>query len=236
MITPDTPTPGGEPSDAEIIKIAETLGKHEPGVCNYDSWGPLGYRLDDNGQYTIPTLPRNVLPFARALLSRFGTRPAAEPVPNSTTWVDGTPKPPRLDGETWGEYIARVSAAEPTGFPPRILALLEEVAKGPYEDGQGEPLEADARAALAWLAGQPSTAQADKSAAPAEPAGWQQRTYWEDGASNEPGWGAWLQCTKPTDEQLTREKNLGIKREYRALAVIDPSPAPQAQQEAPDHE
>ena len=60
-----------QPSDSDIIKIAETLGKHEPGVSNYDSWGPLGYRLDEDGRYTIPVLPRNVLPFARALLARF---------------------------------------------------------------------------------------------------------------------------------------------------------------------
>ena len=44
-------------------------------------------------------------------------------------------------------------------FPPRILALLQEVACrtpsehfGVWEDGNGEPLQDDADAALAWIA------------------------------------------------------------------------------------
>lgn len=50
-------------------------------------------------------------------------------------------------------------------FPPRILALLREVADrngtathGPFEDGNGEPLQDDAGAALAWIAAQEAAA------------------------------------------------------------------------------
>jgi hypothetical protein len=37
-------------------------------------------------------------------------------------------------------------------FPRRIVALLQEVAEGPFEDGNGECLMEDAKKALAWLA------------------------------------------------------------------------------------
>lgn len=44
------------------------------------------------------------------------------------------------------------------GFPSRILELLREVAdrkgtesRGPWEDGNGEPMQDDAEAAIAWL-------------------------------------------------------------------------------------
>lgn len=113
-MTPDTPTPGGEPSDDEIVAVWQSM----PGGA--DGW------LKHFG----------FIQFARAILSRFGTRPAAEPVPNATTWVDGTPKPARLDGETWGEYIARISpAAEPTqagtGGALFIAAEVWAMAQGP---------------------------------------------------------------------------------------------------------
>lgn len=36
-------------------------------------------------------------------------------------------------------------------FPPRIVALLQEVAAGPFEDGNGECLMKDAKAALAAI-------------------------------------------------------------------------------------
>lgn len=50
-------------------------------------------------------------------------------------------------------------------FPPRILALLHEVADrngtathGPFEDGKGDPLQDDADAALAWIASREAAA------------------------------------------------------------------------------
>lgn len=50
-------------------------------------------------------------------------------------------------------------------FPARILSLLHEVAdrvgtefRGPFEDGNGDPLQDDADAALAWIARQEAAA------------------------------------------------------------------------------
>ena len=47
---------------------------------------------------------------------------------------------------------------ERSGFPPRIMKLLLEVAeregkgsRGPWEDGDGEPLQEDADAAISWI-------------------------------------------------------------------------------------
>lgn len=49
-------------------------------------------------------------------------------------------------------------AGVPDGFPPRIMELLRDVAdrkgsetRGPWEDGNGEPLQDDADAAIAWV-------------------------------------------------------------------------------------
>lgn len=56
-------------TDAEIVRIAETLGKEEPGVSNYDSWGSNYYRADENGDFTIPQVPKNCIPFARAIIA-----------------------------------------------------------------------------------------------------------------------------------------------------------------------
>lgn len=46
----------------------------------------------------------------------------------------------------------------PSTFPPRIMELLIEVAdrkgtatRGPWEDGNGQPLQDDAAAAIAWI-------------------------------------------------------------------------------------
>lgn len=54
---------------------------------------------------------------------------------------------------------------EPKDFPPRILAMLREVAAGPFEDGNGEPLQEDAAKALEWLSreeqGEADTARLD---------------------------------------------------------------------------
>ena len=59
--------PAYEPlTDDSIKKIGETMGAQVPGVSDYDSWG-LGYREDDAGRYSIPNLPLNVIPFARAV-------------------------------------------------------------------------------------------------------------------------------------------------------------------------
>ncbi|MBT2300414.1 hypothetical protein J7E70_08040 [Variovorax paradoxus] len=88
--------------------------------------------------------------------------------------------------------------------------LLGRVVRGDdYQDLRTQgPWEAwQARAALAGQS---------KSAAPAEPAAWQERTWCEE----DERWGAWLQCREPDAATLTRQKNLGIKREYRALSVI----------------
>ncbi len=90
-------------------------------------------------------------------------------------------------GETLGAITAAIQhlqaapaaqEAEPAaapGFPPRILALLCEVAsrnpppgRDVWEDDRGEPLQDDADAALAWIAARP---QAD-AGAPAVPEGW----------------------------------------------------------------
>jgi len=85
--------PGAEvPSDAEIFKVAETLGAEFPGSSNYDSWGQ-GYRKDASGQSTIPCLPRNVLPFARAILARFGAQPAAATHQQGLQVAEGVAEP-----------------------------------------------------------------------------------------------------------------------------------------------
>ena len=206
-MTPDTPTPGGEPSEQHAYLVG--LG-----------WQVLAGQL-------------HPLQMASEIMECFGTRPAAEPanpflkaldIRIEQGWQLGGNACPVLYTDTInGEQVCRddlwlattaglKGAAEPTGFPPRILALLEEVAKGPYEDGQGEPLEADARAALAWLAGQPTTAQADKSAAPAEPATLSGLRGIASGALH------------------------GKSSEDVVEASRDDWTAPQAQQEAPDHE
>lgn len=58
----------------------------------------------------------------------------------------------------WQGWQARAALSAPSAFPPRILALLHEVAdrkgtefRGPFEDGNGEPLQDDADAALMWI-------------------------------------------------------------------------------------
>jgi len=67
MSTQDKPEDGMTPlPDSEIRRIAETLGLDEEGISNYNTWG-LGYRKDAEGRYSIPNLPLNVVPFARAI-------------------------------------------------------------------------------------------------------------------------------------------------------------------------
>ncbi|GKS73708.1 hypothetical protein AVME950_02450 [Acidovorax sp. SUPP950] len=63
----DAASSAAAPSDAEILKVAETLGRHRP----FDSWG-MGYRKDEAGAYTVPVTPRLAVPFARAVLARWG--------------------------------------------------------------------------------------------------------------------------------------------------------------------
>lgn len=78
----------------------------------------------------------------------------------------------RPEQDVWDATVrfARIIATQATpdaveagkdasAFPPRILALLHEVAdrvgtefRGPFEDENGEPLQDDADAALAWIA------------------------------------------------------------------------------------
>lgn len=48
--------------------------------------------------------------------------------------------------------------AQQGAFPPRIMELLSEVTdrkgtetRGPWEDGNGQPLQDDAEAAIAWI-------------------------------------------------------------------------------------
>ena len=67
--------------------------------------------------------------------------------------------------EAWWGWCAALEAApaldaqgERSGFPPRIMKLLLEVAeregkgsRGPWEDGDGEPLQEDADAAISWI-------------------------------------------------------------------------------------
>lgn len=60
-------------------------------------------------------------------------------------------------------------------FPPRIMAVLREVAErkpkgmqGPWEDGDGEPLQDDAEEAIAWINAQAREIEALR----AVPAGW----------------------------------------------------------------
>lgn len=61
----------------------------------------------------------------------------------------------------------------PSRFPERILDLLREVAdrqgtptRGPWEDGNGEPLQDDADAALAWIQSAQAIRRAPISTAP----------------------------------------------------------------------
>lgn len=74
--------------------------------------------------------------------------------------------------------VAHQLEAAEAGFPARILALLHELAdrdgtptQGPAEDGNGEPLQDDADAALAWISACHQT-QADAAAMVA--AAWEQ--------------------------------------------------------------
>jgi hypothetical protein len=61
-------------TDEQIEKIGETLGAKVPGHSDFDSWGH-GYRADDTGAHTIPVLPANLVPFARAVLAAAGVSP-----------------------------------------------------------------------------------------------------------------------------------------------------------------
>lgn len=61
----------------------------------------------------------------------------------------------------------------PEHFPARILDLLREVAdrkgtptRGPWEDGNGEPLQDDADAAIAWIQSAQAIRRAPISTAP----------------------------------------------------------------------
>lgn len=61
------------------------------------------------------------------------------------------------------EALARHACADE--FPARIMALLREVADrkgtehtGPWEDGNGEPMQDDADAAIAWITARAPTA------------------------------------------------------------------------------
>lgn len=72
-------------------------------------------------------------------------------------------------------------------FPPRILALLREVAcrtppagVGPWEDGNGEPLQDDADAALAWI---DRRAQAPAPQGPSDAQGDAPQPSWLDGGA-----------------------------------------------------
>ena len=64
---------------------------------------------------------------------------------------------------TWLSKRAALAAAPqqeaPADFPTRILALLRDVAAGPWEDGNGEPLQDDAEAALRWIASRAAAPQ-----------------------------------------------------------------------------
>ncbi len=53
-------------TDEEITRIGETLGAKIVGHSDYESWGH-GYRYDVFGRATIPNVPRNLIPFARAI-------------------------------------------------------------------------------------------------------------------------------------------------------------------------
>ena len=58
--------------------------------------------------------------------------------------------PQMCDFETL--YATPTTYTTASEFPRRIVALLQEVAEGPFEDGNGECLMEDAKKALAWLA------------------------------------------------------------------------------------
>jgi len=92
-----------------------------------------------------------VAQFRAALLARFGAQPAAAT-------------------HQQGLQVAEGVAA---GFPARIMTLLAEVAdrkgsatSGPWEDGDGEPLQDDADIALAWIARAAVAASPSQSPAP----------------------------------------------------------------------
>lgn len=79
-------------------------------------------------------------------------------------FLNGTPR----DSATteFASPLPVALAAEKKRFPPRILALLREVAdrkgtatRAPWEDENGEPMQNDADAAIAWIEAQ--TKQAD---------------------------------------------------------------------------
>ena len=66
---------------------------------------------------------------------------------------------PAWNPAAWFEQLRAATIAQPSGFPPRILAVLQEIAKregpgfdGAWTDDQGEPLQDDADAALSWIA------------------------------------------------------------------------------------
>ena len=66
--TPQAAPVAAEPlTDAEIQRIAEQIGEEIPGRRNYDAWGSHYYRRDEEGNFNIPMVPPNALPFARAI-------------------------------------------------------------------------------------------------------------------------------------------------------------------------
>lgn len=67
--TPGSGEPVAKVTDAQIIEIAETMGKRVPGVSDYDSWGANYYRKDAEGNYSTPMVPRLAVPFARRILA-----------------------------------------------------------------------------------------------------------------------------------------------------------------------
>lgn len=73
--------------------------------------------------------------------------------------LSSAPTPPAQPAERKPQAEA---VRAPDDFPPRIMALLRDVADrngteqyGPWQDGNGEPLQDDAEAALAWIAARP---------------------------------------------------------------------------------
>jgi hypothetical protein len=100
-----------------------------------------------------------------------------------------------------------------------LCGLLREARDNAIASTAEVDISADRRAYRRELAERLNAAVAALAKpAAAKPVAWQERTYWDEG-EDAPKWGAWYQCQKPTDEQLQRAKNLGIKREYRALTV-----------------
>ena len=160
LSAPSTETSGDQaPSEA-----AATLKK----VCDL-----IGIGVQARTESTILTNIENMLRFTmqlRAVEHDLFPQPELPEDDDPYAETHELPAPNSWGAKDDADYVAQFRAAllarwgapqpaAPADFPPRIMALLHQVADrkgtehyGPFQDGDGEPLQDDADAALAWIA------------------------------------------------------------------------------------